>query len=199
MDFDTFKERFLDFTIEQRRALISISLVAVALASYFSLASRAQPVHSAEPIQIERNQISDTSTSLLFIHVAGKVHHPGVYPVVRGSRVIDAVKAAGGPLPSADLSEVNLARVVIDGEQIYLPALHEGMRSSDRVSSSGKININRAGTAQFDSLPGIGPVIASRIVQYRKTNGPFASLEDMKKVEGVGEKLFSRIKDRLSL
>ena len=102
-------------------------------------------------------------------------------------------------LPVADVSEVNLARLVVDGEQIYLPSKSETIRSATHLNSHSKININRANASLFDTLPGVGPVIAARIVQFRKDNGPFANLEDLQKVEGIGPKLFMRIKDRLSL
>ena len=199
MNFDIIKERFLIYKADQRRALITLSVIALAIALFFALSSRSQPVHGAEPIRLTVATVSDTSTSLIFVHVAGKVAHPGVYPMVRGSRVVDALRAAGGELPVADVSEVNLARLVVDGEQIYLPSKSETIRSATHMNSHSKININRANASLFDTLPGVGPVIAARIVQFRKDNGPFANLEDLQKVEGIGPKLFMRIKDRLSL
>ena len=199
MDFDIIKERFLIYKTDQRRALITLSVIALAIALFFALSSRSQPVHGAEPIRLTAAPVSDTSTSLIFVHVAGKVVHPGVYPMVRGSRVVDALRAAGGELPSADVSEVNLARLVVDGEQIYLPSKSETLRSTSPTNSHSIININRASASLFDSLPGVGPVIAARIVQFRKENGPFSNLEDLQKVAGIGPKLFMRIKDRLSL
>ena len=199
MDFDIIKERFLLYKSDQRRALITLSVIALAIAAFFALSSRSQPVHGAEQIRLTAAPVSDTSTSLIFVHVAGKVVHPGVYPMLRGSRVVDALRAVGGELATADVSEVNLARVVVDGEQIYLPSKNETLRGATHTNSHSKININRANSSLFDSLPGIGPVIAERIVQFRKEHGPFASIEDLQKVGGIGPKLFMRIKDRLSL
>ena len=100
MDFHSLKDRALDFTSEQRKALISFSVVAVGIAMYFALSSGSQVVHGAEPIQIESSSSSDTSSALIFIHVAGEVHKPGLYPMIRGARVNDAISVAGGALPT---------------------------------------------------------------------------------------------------
>lgn len=199
MDFQTLKESALDYTKDQRRALISISLIAIGIAIYFSLSSRSNVVHSAEPIQIESSMTSDSSTSLIFVHVAGEVRKPGLYPMIRGARVNDAISIAGGPTAGADTSQINLARAIVDGEQIYLPSIRERRSISAGKSFNGKININQASVAAFDSLPGIGPVIAERIVKYRREHGPFITLEDIEKVQGVGAKTLARIKDRLTL
>ncbi len=199
MDIEGFKERFLDFSLDQRRALISVSVVALGVALYFSLASRSEPVYSAEPIRVSAGAQSDSSTSLIFVHVAGKVVRPGVYPVLRGTRVVDAIASAGGALKGIDLSDINLARIVVDGEQIFVANATALPTSTKSKPYTGKVNVNRATVALFDSLPGIGPVIAGRIIEYRKKNGPFLTLDDLKKVEGVGSKTFDRIKERLTL
>ena len=199
MNLEELRERFLDFTIEQRRALVSISVIAIGVALYFTLSSRSEVLASPDPVQVKKLNSSETTTALLFIHVAGKVAKPGVYPVLKGSRVVDAIAAAGGALKGTDLSDINLARQVVDGEQIYLSNATASSRSGNGAGYNGKININRAGVSGFDSLPGIGPVIAGRIVAYRKANGPFQSVDDLQKVNGVGAKTFERIKGRLSL
>ena len=199
MNLEELRERFLDFTIEQRRALVSISVIAIGVALYFTLSSRSEVLASPDPIQIKKVNSEETTTAILFIHVAGKVAKPGVYPVLKGSRVVDAIAAAGGALKGTDLSDINLARQVVDGEQIYVSNATASSRSGNGAGYNGKININRAGVSGFDSLPGIGPVIAGRIVAYRKANGPFQSVEDLQKVNGVGAKTFERIKGRLSL
>ena len=199
MDFSELKERFLAFTVDQKRALISLSIIAIGIAIFFSLSSKSQAVYSAEPIRVEANSSSESSTAIIFIHVAGKVSKPGVYPVLRGTRVIDLIAHAGGALKGVDLSDINLARQVVDGEQIYVANAEINGPRGTSSKYSGKVNINRGTVMSFDSLPGIGPVIARRIVEYRKVNGPFLSLEDLKKVQGVGAKIFERIKGRLTL
>ena len=135
----------------------------------------------------------------IFVDVTGAVNKPGVYTLNANSRVIDAIKAAGDSAPGADLSTINLARVLSDGEQIYVDASvvnSAGVRITKSVRR-GPININRATAAQFDSLDGIGPVIAKRIVEYRKVNGPFATVEDLQKVSGIGVAKFAQIKNKV--
>jgi competence protein ComEA len=122
-----------------------------------------------------------------------------VYPVIDGSRVVDAISAAGGARKGVDLSVINLARKVVDGEQIYLGAKPEEKRKVDSKNFSGTVYVNRASVSQFDSLSGIGPVLARRIVDYRSANGPFVDIADLQKVPGIGTKTFERIKSRLSL
>jgi competence protein ComEA len=124
-----------------------------------------------------------------------------VYPLLHGARVADAIKAAGGALKGVDIGEINLARVLIDGEQIYVGYVP---KTSSPNAKSGKkytgvININRATKTEFDSLVGIGPVIAARIISYRNQNGPFIALEDLLKVSGVGPKTLEKMRSRLTL
>ena len=196
MHIDELREKLLDFSEDQRRAIISIGLIAILIASFFALASRGQSVEASEPLQ----KVVVQGDNSLLVHVVGKVLRPGVYPMVSGARVNDAIAAAGGALKGVDLSEINLARKVVDGEQIYIgiESFTKNSSGSTRVGS-GKININRANASQFESLPKIGPVIAKRIMDYRKLNGQFAALEDIQKVTGIGAKTFARIKDRITL
>jgi competence protein ComEA len=139
----------------------------------------------------------------ILVHVAGKVKNPDVYPLLQGSRVADAIKAAGGAKKGVDLGDINLARILVDGEQIYVG--YQPKVSTTSKNSTGKniytgiVNINRGTKSEFDSLVGIGPVIAARIVSYRNQNGPFMSIEDLLKVSGIGTKTLSRIKPRLTL
>jgi competence protein ComEA len=139
--------------------------------------------------------------SNITVDVAGGVKNAGVYSLPENSRVVDAIAAAGGAKPGTDLSDLNLARVVKDGEQIFVepatvPArsVNSPMRPAVR---SGPININRATEKEFDSLPGVGPVIAARIVAYRKVNGPFSAVEDMQKVSGIGSAKFAQFKNKI--
>ena len=135
----------------------------------------------------------------IFVDVTGAVNKPGVYTLTGKSRVIDAIKAAGDSAPGADLSTINLARVLNDGEQIYVDSLvmnSSGQRVSKKTPS-GPININRATARQLDALDGIGPVIAARIVEYRKINGSFLSVDDLQKVSGIGAAKFAQIKSKV--
>ncbi len=141
----------------------------------------------------------------IVVYVSGAVQAPGVYALPDGARVDDAIKAAGGPAADADLARVNLARRLHDEEQVYVPRLGEtnppvppaGATGSD--STTGKININTATATELATLPGIGPALAQRIVEYRQAHGPFARIEDLKKVSGIGDKVFERIKDLITI
>lgn len=197
MDLEKLKDNFLNYSPEQRRALLLPALAALGFALFLLIASRGEAVE-APPMKIVENAAKKT----LFIHVAGEVKRPGVYPVIQGSRVVDAIKAAGGAKTGIELSQVNLARVLVDGEQIYLSKESAVKSSSNRANQkafNGVVHINRATVSEFDSLDGIGPVIAKRIVKYRETNGPFVDIADLQKVDGIGAKTFENMKDRLSL
>jgi competence protein ComEA len=199
MNFAKLKEDFQDYTYSQRRALIAISLVAILFATFLFTNTRGRAVaqESAKPT-LTMPAVSKT----ILIHVAGKVKRPDVYPLLAGSRVSDAIKAAGGAQKGVDLSDINLARVLVDGEQVYVGYVAKVSSSSSKSSKTrftGVINVNRATKAEFDSLTGIGPVLASRIINYRSANGPFLALDDLLKVSGIGSKTLERIRPRLSL
>jgi competence protein ComEA len=137
----------------------------------------------------------------IFVDVTGAVNNPGVYTLPGKSRVIDAIKAAGDSAPGADLSTINLARVLNDGEQIYVDStvLNSSGKRVSKKTPTGPININRATARQLDALDGIGPVIAARIVEYRKVNGSFLSVDDLQKVSGIGAAKFAQIKSKVRI
>ena len=191
--FEELKSQSLEYTTEQKRAVIALSLVAIFVAGVLFLSSRGEAVETPAIKVIE-----SAPSKMLLVHVAGEVKRPGVYPVIDGSRVVDAISAAGGARKGVDLSVINLARKVVDGEQIYLGVKPEKKKVGSKVFS-GTVYINRASISQFDSLSGIGPVLAKRIVDYRSANGPFVDIAELQKVPGIGMKTFERIKSRLSL
>ena len=199
MNFAKLREDFQDYTYAQRRALIAISLVAILFATFLFTNTRGRAVAQESP---KPALTMPAVAKTILIHVAGKVKRPDVYPLLAGSRVSDAIKAAGGAQKGVDLSDINLARVLVDGEQVYVGYVAKVSSSSSKSSKTrftGVINVNRATKAEFDSLAGIGPVIASRIINYRSANGPFLALDDLLKVSGIGSKTLERIRPRLSL
>ena len=200
MNFEKLKEDFQDYTYSQRRALIAISLVAILFATFLFTNTRGRAVAQESP---KPALTMPAVAKTILIHVAGKVKRPDVYPLLAGSRVSDAIKAAGGAQKGVDLSDINLARVLVDGEQVYVGYVAKVSSSSSSKSKktkfTGVINVNRATKAEFDSLACIGPVIASRIINYRSANGPFLALDDLLKVSGIGSKTLERIRPRLSL
>ena len=199
MNFEKLKEDFQDYTYSQRRALIAISLVAILFATFLFTNTRGRAVAQESP---KPALTMPAVAKTILIHVAGKVKRPDVYPLLAGSRVSDAIKAAGGAQKGVDLSDINLARVLVDGEQVYVGYVAKVSSSSSKSSKTrftGVINVNRATKAEFDSLAGIGPVLANRIINYRSANGPFLALDDLLKVSGIGSKTLERIRPRLSL
>jgi competence protein ComEA len=185
----------LHYSQTQKRALLIIGSLLLLLSVFIVARGNSQPNEAMQvvPITIAEPEI--------FVDVTGAVNKPGVYTLTGKSRVIDAIKAAGDSAPGADLSTINLARVLNDGEQIYVDSTivnSNGVRVSKAVRS-GPININRATARQLDALDGVGPVIAQRIVDYRKINGSFLTIDDLQKVSGIGAAKFAQIKAKVRI
>jgi competence protein ComEA len=145
----------------------------------------------------------------IVVHVAGEVKNPGVYTLSNSARMIDAVLAAGGATARADLEVINLATPLMDSSQIYVPAKGAAERpvfarpqpgvngvqsTQSSPDSGGVVNINRASATELDALPGVGPSTAQAIVDYRTTNGPFGSPEDLLNVRGIGPAKFDAMR-----
>ena len=191
----------LHYTSVQKKGLAIVAVLVVAISALFVTRGSSQEVIAA-PIEFDTPAISQTLT----IDVAGAVKKPGVYNLPTNSRVVDAIRMAGGLRISADTSDINQARLLKDGEQIYVypnsPSTSYSSGGSTRakrapVRAAGPVAINRATAKEFESLDGIGPVLASRIVSYRKANGAFTAIEDLKKVPGIGEITFAKFKEKL--
>ncbi|NLW17198.1 MAG: ComEA family DNA-binding protein [Firmicutes bacterium] len=137
----------------------------------------------------------------LRVHVTGAVLRPGVYTLAKGARVDDALDMAGGVLPDALIQGLNLAKPLFDGEQIHVAqaAPSSSDSTSADIPATTLININTATAAELETLPGIGPVKAQAIVEYRQQNGAFARIEDLTKVSGIGPKTFERLKHLITV
>jgi len=169
----------------------------------------------------ENGQPLDTD-GIVYVDIGGAVKHPMLAELPTGSRVEDAIEAAGGLKKNADMTEVNRAQILVDGEKIYIPEEGEtaagggsgsggggsgsagsGISSAsgaDMVGiSSGRININTADVTLLQQLTGVGPVTAQKIVDYREQNGRFQSIEDIKNVSGIGDKTFEKMKDDITI
>ena len=197
---NSYKEQIQDwfsdlrFSQIQKRSLLIVVAVVCVLSAGVVFRGHSQPIAMTEPLIIAPPNIT--------VDVAGGVNLPGVYSLPANSRVIDALKIAGNAKPGMDVSDLNLARIIKDGEQIYvdpnLPtAISKSIATTVVKKLTGPLNINRATLAQFDLLPGIGPVIAARIVTYRKVNGPFSVIEDLQKVSGIGSAKFAQLKSKV--
>lgn len=177
-------------------AIVAIAIVASTIAS----ASNQVIVPLDLTASPELSTVEDPNPlGAVLIHVIGEVNNPGIYELESGSRVIDAVMAAGGMAPHASECGINLAREVKDGEQIAIPPQQDGCDSGKGSETGSLLSLNQANTEQFDSLPGIGPTLADRIVQWRQSNNGFSSIDQLNEVSGIGDKLFAGIKDLVSL
>jgi len=151
---------------------------------------------------------SGVATPPLLVHVLGAVVRPGLVELAAGARVVDAVAAAGGFTAEADPAGVNLARPVVDGEQLVVLAMGQapppasggsgGSGGSPGPSADGTVHLNTADVAALDTLPRIGPALAQRIVDWREANGPFTSVDQLLEVAGIGDAIFSGLADKVA-
>ncbi|MGH9198515.1 MAG: helix-hairpin-helix domain-containing protein, partial [Acidimicrobiia bacterium] len=165
----------------------------------------AQTQTSPPPPQIKKISQQEAPNPMgpkLVVHVAGMVKTPGLYELPDGSRVADALQAAGGALEEADLDSLNLAEIVSDGIKIFVPKKGEGATGETGPGGEqpkGNVNLNSATQEQLEALPGVGPVLAERIIAYRKTKGRFTSLRQLLEVEGIGTKKYDALKNLLTV
>lgn len=195
---------------------ICLILVVAGILYYFRQNMRDDEYMEFESLEINeemifQNEMIEEIQSIV-VHISGNVVNPGVISLEEGSRLIDAINKAGGLTSEADISKVNLAYILEDAQKIYIPSkndkddtsyISEGnpeliISSSEKIGNQEEtlmININSATQAEFEKLPGIGASIATRIVSYRKENGKFNTIEDIKNVSGIGEAKFNNIKN----
>src|SRR5919204_4616855 len=151
---------------------------------------------------VARSSASPSPAATVIVDVAGAVRNPGVYEFAEGERVIDAIERAGGPLPKADVSVLNLAAPLADGTQILVPtSAPPGSTPTTGVpgsSAGGLLNINTATETDLETLSGIGEVLAATIIEYREQNGPFASVDDLLDVSGIGPATLEEIRDQVT-
>jgi competence protein ComEA len=163
-------------------------------------------------IQEEAEAEINDSLATILVDVGGAVMQPGVVELEEGSRVFQALSKVGGPSPDADLTPINQAMILTDGVKIIIPTLEETKQgsteynfsseyivNSNGTTASGKVNINTASPEELQTLSGVGPVTASKIVDYRNKNGSFKTLDNLMDVPGIGEKTFDSLKDFICL
>lgn len=196
---------------------------------YLEENSNMNVLNTNEENEEKENKISNTEDKKkIVVYVAGAVKNEGVYELEENSRVADCIEKAGGLADDANIKEINLAYVLEDGMKVYIPKNSDKNEVEDKTSTyvskengsnfnksddgsentnssqskstkSSKININTATQAELESLPGIGPSTATKIINYRKENGRFNSIEDIKKVSGIGDSKYSQIKDLVTI
>ena len=193
----------MPFAVSRSTALVGVCL---ALAALVLLGQRLAHAGAAgEPEQRVATTLDPVASaparSVLVVHVVGEVRRPGLYRLRDGARIADAVHRAGGALRDADLAAVNLAAPLVDGVQIVVPA-RAGAAGTVRPSSTGStpgptapVSLSSATVEQLDELPGVGPITAHKIVDYRTEHGPFASVDDLDAVPGIGPTRIEQLRD----
>jgi competence protein ComEA len=187
-------------------ALLVIALGGVVLAGAVVLRSRphvaevgpAAVIATGSPIPSPG--VAPVSGPELVVDVQGKVRRPGVVRLPAGSRVLDALQAAGGPRPGVPTTSLNLARQLSDGEQVVLDPVSPGAGGTATAGggeAGGAVNLNTATLADLDGLPGVGPVLAQRILDWREEHGRFTAVEELQEVPGIGPSTYADLKDRV--
>lgn len=221
-------------SFERRHVVVVVAILTVAVlaAGYFLLRARdhpapptggaVAPATSAEPSRRSvpggtrqsgappSSPAGPATSATVTVHVLGEVRRPGIVRLVQGARVADAIEAAGGPTTRAVTGRLNLAQVLVDGQQIYLssrsdrpsevvgpglPTAETGTASTGggTGASRGPVNLNTATAAQLEQLPGVGPATARAIIAWRESHGRFSSVNDLQQVEGIGAKTFAKL------
>lgn len=210
----------LDNLTKKQKIILSIIAIFIAIGIIYFINNKNQTnnIELDENILVsnqDTNQTSQDTEEIVIVHITGSVKNPGIVKLKEGSRIEDAIEAAGGLTENADISNVNLAYVLDDGIKIKIPNLDdedigdedvlskdsgEGIIQEDeKKTNTNIVNINKATENELSTLPGIGNSLATRIVEYRKQNGNFKTIEDIKNVSGIGESKFANIKDFISI
>jgi len=184
--------------------ILGMLIVAGSFYSFWQKTSVSESTSSGEALAKGAKGVEE-KTSEIIVYISGAVNKPGVVKLPNNARVIDLVTIAGGLAPEADVSKINMAQLLKDGMHINVVAKSvvlgggEVLVNAGKVKVNTKININTADKSELDTLPGIGPSLAERILEYRQTNGGFTDIEELKKVTGIGPSKFDKIKEKVTL
>ena len=204
---DFFEERgkLADFVRENRDMVIKVAVAAVAVIVAFFVFAPGQDEDKDVNAEIGSDtalSASEETVGMVYVDIGGEVANPMVAELEEGCRVQDAIEAAGGLTENADISQINRAEFIEDGDKIFIPSLESA--EGDDIGSigseayyDGKININTADSAQLQELNGVGPATAEKIISYREENGRFKDIEDIKNVSGIGDKTFEKFRDKI--
>jgi competence protein ComEA len=212
---ESIRERLASLTRRELAGLGAVVIVALVGVGLWYVRSMPRPVEVQGGAQpggtAPAAAVSPTATpspAVIVVNVAGCVRHPGVFEFHQGDRVIDALKAAGGPKKGAALETLNLAALLTDAEQVLVPKEGEGGVVAPGASAPGsmaagaagaKINVNTATEPELETLPGVGPVLAQRIIDYRTQHGPFATVDALDDVSGIGPATLADLLDLVTV
>lgn len=195
---------------EQRRKIIFIVVLALVIVagsfySFWQKNSVSDQVTTGD-VMAKGNRGNEEKNNEIVVYVSGAVNKPGVFKLKHNARIIDLVNLAGGLTTEADVTKTNMAQVLKDGMHVHVVAkvVNNSPGGGNLPTNTGKglggmVNINTADKSTLDTLPGVGPALAERILEYRQTNGYFTEIEDLKKVPGVGTSKFEKMKDKITI
>lgn len=207
----------LEFIKQKKNLIIAITVVIICIVYWIYNKNTSYNESNLESniLEVASNtddkDNKDTDENIIMVHIIGGVAKPGVVKIKEGGRIEDAIEAAGGLTEDSDISNVNLAYVLDDGVKVKIPTIDDESKETEETyisEDSGKnvilqedekvgsiVNINKATQTELETLPGIGPSLADRIISYREQNGKFKKIEDIKNVAGIGDSKFENIKD----
>ena len=193
----------MPFAVSRSTALVCVCVVLALLALVGQRLAQTGAAQEPDVVAAPLEPVAaQPARSVLVVHVVGEVQRPGLYRLRDGARIADAVRRAGGARRGADLAALNLAAPLVDGVQVLVPArarpsgaVPGGTTPSDGVVPVGPISLSSATIEEFDELPGVGPITAQKIVDYRAEHGPFASVDDLDAVPGIGPTRIEQLRD----
>lgn len=199
-------------------AIILITIIGIGIYCYTDAIENTNEEEIENVLEVaQTNTTKETEEKNIFVHIAGCVQKEGMLELSSNSRIADAIEKAGGLTQEADLSDINLAYLLEDGMKIYIPNQNERQENNEKTEDTAKtentpsmqiqdtntkqdvININTATQEELDTLPGIGPATATKIIEYRKEKGKFKQKEEIKEVSGIGEAKYEKIKEYISI
>lgn len=187
-----------------------LGIVIILLGCFFYAKKDSDEIIAEDILIDNQNTIQESvkNTNTIKVHVAGCVQSQGIIELEEGSRIADAIDKVGGLTANASTKNVNLAYVLQDGEKIYIPSLVEEQIAEEEIqiissasgsNDNGKVNINKASITELQKISGIGESTAKKIIEYRNTNGKFKSIEDLKNIQGIGDKKYDSIKEEVTV
>ena len=194
----------MPIAVSRSTALVGVCLALAALALLGQRLAHAGAASKPEVVAAELEPVAEApARSVLVVHVVGEVRRPGLYRLRDGARIADAVHRAGGGLRDADLAAVNLAAPLVDGIQVFVPsrvaagavAPAGGASSAGGGAAGGLVSLSSATVDELDELPGVGPITAQKIIDYRTEHGPFASVDDLDAVPGIGPTRIEQLRE----
>ena len=201
--------------IKNKKLIIIISIIFVIILFVFFNNNKDDEVEIIEQIEnkVDANIKEDKDVKQIIVHITGCIKKQGIVEINEGARIIDVIEAAGGVTKEADIAKVNLAYIVKDAQKIYIPSIYDKedteyitLNNGENVivedkygGESDMVNINTATQTELESLSGIGPSTALKIINYREEHGKFKSIEEIKEVPGIGDAKFNSIKDMIEV